>query len=132
MTSYHDNVFDGRRRRTAAIGLTVGLSITIATLTLIPLNAPEGVPGIDKLHHVLAFVALILPCAALYPKALLKVMLTAALYGGVIEIIQPHVGRSGELADFIADLLGIGFGALLGLIFHLALGTRPLRRPVTT
>ncbi len=106
------------RRRTAAIFLTIGLSITIAALTLIPLNVPKSVPGTDKLHHLLAFAALTLPCAALYPKALLKVVLAAAIYGAAIEVIQPYFGRSGELADFIADLLGIGLGATLGLLFH--------------
>lgn len=130
MPSNQDVLLDRNRRRAVAIWLTVGLSITIAALTLIPLNVPKGVPGTDKFHHVLAFAALTLPCAALYPKALLKVMLAAALYGSAIEIIQPFVGRSGEVADFIADIVGIIFGALLGLILNFVLKIRFSRRPV--
>nr|WP_232897399.1 hypothetical protein [Pontibaca salina] len=89
-------------------------------MTLLPISGPSGVPGSDKTHHMLAFAALTLPCAALYPKALPKTVFAAVLYGGAIEIIQPSVGRSGELADFIADLVGIGLGVALGLLFHRA------------
>ena len=110
--------------------LTVGLAITIAFLTLIPLSIPQGLPGTDKTYHVLAFAALTLPCAALYPKALLKVMVAASLFGGAIEVLQPHIGRSQELADFLADLLGIGLGASLGLLFHMALKMGLSRRAV--
>lgn len=123
MPNLQTNLISVKRLRTTAIWLTIGLAITTAVLTLIPISIPQGVPGSDKIYHVLAFVALILPCATLYPKALLKVGIAAALYGGAIEVIQPHIGRSGELADFLADLLGIGFGASFGLFFHLVLKT---------
>jgi len=49
---------------------------------------------------------------------LFTVALTAVLYGAAIEVIQPIVGRSGDLADFIADVLGIGLGAILGLMMN--------------
>ena len=71
--------------------------ISIAALTLIPLSVPAGALGSDKAHHLLAFAALTLPCAVLYPKALLRVALAAAIFGGAIEVIQPYVGRQGEL-----------------------------------
>lgn len=70
------------------------------------------------MHHVLAFVSLTLPSAAFYPKALLRVVLAAALYAALIEIIQPYAGRSGETADFLADLLGIAIGGIIGLLLH--------------
>ncbi|WP_435988413.1 VanZ family protein [Sulfitobacter sp. SH24] len=106
------------RRRSIASWLTFGLSVCIAVLTLIPSNAGPHVPGGDKVHHVLAFMALTLPSAVFYPKALVRVVLAAALYAGLIEIIQPFVGRSGEIADFLADLLGIAIGAMIGLLLH--------------
>ncbi|WP_394418473.1 VanZ family protein [Sulfitobacter sp. 1A13191] len=101
-----------------AIWLTFGLSVCIAVVTLIPSKAAPEVPGGDKVHHVLAFMALTLPSAAFYPKALLRVVLAAAFYAGLIEVIQPFVGRSGEPADFLADLLGIAIGAIIGLLLH--------------
>lgn len=131
MSSFRDDISNSRRRRAAAIWLTIGLSTTIAVLTLIPLDVSErGVLGNDKIHHMLAFTVLTLPCAALYPKALPRTMLAAALYGGAIEIIQPYVGRSREAADFMADLMGIGIGATLGLLFHRVVTIRLSRRPV--
>lgn len=106
------------QRRSIAIWLTVGLSVCIALLTLIPLNSPGVVPGSDKTHHVLAFMSLILPSAAFYPNALPRVALAATFYAGLIEVIQPFFGRSGEMADILADLLGILIGAMIGLLLH--------------
>lgn len=120
--------FGTKRRRAVVIWLTISLTISIAALTLIPLNVPADAPGSDKTHHLLAFAALTLPCAVLYPKALLRVALAAAVFGAVIEVIQPYVGRQGELADFIADLFGVGIGATLGLLLSFAFGRRTARR----
>lgn len=118
MVNVNTTSLDPQRRRSVAIWLTFGLSVCIAVLTLIPSNAAPEVPGGDKVHHVLAFMALTLPSAAFYPKALARVVLAAALYAGLIEVIQPFVGRSGEKADFTADLLGISIGAVAGLLLH--------------
>ncbi|MFG6519375.1 VanZ family protein [Sulfitobacter sp. 1A13496] len=104
--------------------------VSIAILTLIPINVPTNAPGTDKTHHLLAFAALSLPCAALYPKALLRVALAAAVFGASIEVIQPYVGRQGEVADLIADVLGIGVGATLGLLLHCGCRTRTASRAI--
>jgi hypothetical protein len=120
--------FGTKRLRAVVIWLTISLTISIAALTLIPFNVPADAPGSDKTHHLLAFAALTLPCAVLYPKALLRVALAAAVFGAVIEVIQPYVGRQGELADFIADLFGVGIGATLGLLLNFAFGGRTARR----
>ncbi len=96
----------------------MAIAIIIGALTLIPMSMEPSAPGSDKTHHFLAFAALVLPCAALYPKGLLKGALAAAAYGGLIELIQPYVGRSGEIADLVADVSGIGAGAALGLVVH--------------
>ncbi|MBI6630507.1 VanZ family protein [Pontibaca salina] len=118
MTILRHNGNQLKRRRASAFALTVIVAVTIGILTLVPEGPKSGVPGSDKVHHFLAFAALILPCAALYPQALFKGVLAATFYGGLIEIIQPYFGRSGELADFVADVSGIGAGAALGLIVH--------------
>lgn len=95
--------------------------MTVA-LTLMPL-ATVAAPGGDKLHHVLAFAALALPLAWARPGWIIPVGLVLAGFGGMIEILQPYVGRGRELADWIADLAGIALGSGLGL------GLSRIRRP---
>jgi len=56
------------------------------------------------------------------------VLPTALLFGGAIEPIQPDVGRAGEGADFLADVLGAGFGAALGLALRTFLARRTQTR----
>ena len=121
-----------KHRRLISIWLTITLAACIAALTLMPLSTPQAIPGTDKIHHIIAFMALTLPCAAFYPKALFRLMLTATTYGALIEVIQPYIGRSGEFTDFFADLAGIGLGASLGLPLNMILmrsaPLRPLRQ----
>lgn len=94
-----------------AHGLTLVLAALIAALTLTPAPpGPPGVPGLDKLAHVVAFAALAGPLSWRYPKWWWAVALVAVAYGGVIELVQPSVGRSMEGADLVAD----GAGAVLG------------------
>ncbi|MDF0601559.1 VanZ family protein [Psychromarinibacter sp. C21-152] len=84
-------------------------------LTLTPIEGPPGHPHADKLYHFLGFAVLALPCAALFRRALLWVVLVAVAQAGLIELVQPHIGRDAEWFDFWADLAGIAVGAGLGL-----------------
>ena len=101
-------------RHAMAIFATGILAAAIAYLTLTPQNFDMG-PGTDKLYHFIAFTALVFPCALLFARTLKWVLPAALLFGGAIELIQPYVGRGGELADFVADALGVFIGAALGL-----------------
>ena len=118
MASAYGPALGAHRRRTLAIWLTISLTFCIAVLTLIPIDTPKIVAGNDKIHHLVAFAALTFPCAVFYPKGLFRVAIVAAFYGGLIEVVQPFVGRSGELADFWADLAGIALGATVGVLLH--------------
>ena len=111
----NDILLDKRKRRITALWLTLVLSIIIAILTLLPVSAPQGVPGTDKAHHLLGFAALTLPSALLYPRSLAIVLPCSLLFGGAIELIQPYVGRQGEFADFFADAVGALIGVGVGL-----------------
>lgn len=94
--------------------LTLILAVVIAALTLLPHPpGPPGVPGMDKLVHLLAFAALAAPLAWRYPRHWSVVALAALAYGGMIEIVQPSIGRSAEWADVLADGLGAFGGAWL-------------------
>lgn len=119
-----------KHRRVIAIWLTVSLAACIAILTLMPLSTPQAIPGTDKIHHIIAFIALTLPCAAFYPKALFKVVVAAVVYGALIEVLQPYIGRSGELTDFLADLVGIGIGVSLGFLLNIVLKSSAILNPL--
>jgi len=91
---------------------TLALALIIAALTLSPVTpGPQGLPGLDKLAHVLAFGALAAPLAFAYPRHWRAVALAVLAYGGMIEIVQPFTGRSAEWADLLADGLGAFLGA---------------------
>lgn len=112
------------RRRRAALAATAALAAAIFWLTLTPPQPGPVGPLSDKAYHALAFAALIFPSALLYRRALPWLLPTAALLGAAIELIQPAVGRSGDLADFLADLAGLAIGLGLGLGCRALLGKR--------
>lgn len=95
-----------------AYGLTLLLALAIAVLTLTPtVPGPEGLPGLDKLAHALAFGLFVLPMSMAYPARWIGIWVLALAFGGLIEIVQPFFGRSDEWADLLAD----GFGAACGI-----------------
>lgn len=95
------------------ITLTVVLGIVIAFLTLAPISS-KGVPGSDKLHHMLAFGALAFPLPFARPRLVWPVIMGVSAYGGLIEVIQPFFGREASWGDFLVDILGATLGGLLG------------------
>lgn len=102
-----------RLRSRLALMVTAALAGVIGWLTLTPLPF-AGPPGGDKAHHLLAFAALVLPAAVLRPGWAPALLVFAAGFGAMIEMVQPHVGRAGEIGDLLADLLGAVLGALGG------------------
>jgi VanZ family protein len=46
------------------------------------------------------------------------IWITAVAFGGLIEIVQPYVGRGAEWADLVADGLGAALGVSLGLFIR--------------
>ncbi len=108
-----------RQSRIIAHALTTLLALIIAALTLVPTVQPPGnFQYQDKVYHLIAFAGLLLPSATLYPRALRWTVPFALALGGAIEIIQPSIGRSGDMADFAADALGVGVGILIGVGAH--------------
>jgi VanZ family protein len=98
--------------------LTGLLAAALAIAMLWPLDLPKSVPnGTDKLVHLLAFGLLVLPAAfsCRVPRGLLfgGLFVGAAVFGGTIELIQPHFGRSADLNDWMANMLGTTLGLLL-------------------
>ena len=118
------------QRHTLALVATALIAAAIAYLTLTPprLEALDGLLS-DKAYHVIAFAALIFPGTFLYLRSLIWLIPAALVFGAAIELVQPLVGRSAEMADFVADSVGVACGLILGLVmrrwwFHLRRGQR--------
>lgn len=104
------------RLRKIDIALTALLGLAIAVVTLLP---PQDLPKTDvsdKLEHFIAFAAFAFPVSLKRPRWAWAIFLIALGFGGLIEMIQPYMHRSRDIADFWADAAGASFGVALGLI----------------
>jgi VanZ family protein len=104
----------------------MGVFILVLSMNPRPLPLPPGPIFMDKIEHFLSYVVLG-ACAmlSLNRKRLpgyFFVIAICSLYGGVIEIVQPLVGRTRDIWDFTADLAGSALGAAIVLL--LARGKR--------
>lgn len=99
-----------------AVALALWLLSSRSTLPM-----PQGVPGMDKAAHFIAYAALA-AALALWPKTAtwrlhplctaFIVIAIASVYGGVDEVHQSFVpGRDASVYDWLADTLGAGTGA---------------------
>ncbi len=80
-------------------------------VTTIASLAPLDPGRSDKAFHVIAYFLAVLPVA--FGSRQFRLPLACALmaWGVVIEVVQPWVGRSGNISDAAANLVGV----LLGL-----------------
>ncbi len=94
------------------------LLTSITALSLWPISSLPDVPGNDKLHHYIAYTALILPAALRRPEKWLWIALFFLAWSGAIELIQPYVNRNGEWLDLAANAIGLTSGLLLAGIIR--------------
>ena len=92
--------------------------IIITFLSLIPLQEQPSIPGSDKIHHLIAYSALVICIGLRRPSNYLLIIIFLSFYSGLIEIIQPHVNRFGEIEDFLFNNLGIFLGLTLGIFIN--------------
>lgn len=95
-----------------ALATSLALLLAISYLTLASPSALPKVGGGDKLHHALAFGALVFPLVVARPTWAVRACLGAIVYGALIELIQPSFGRAAEWGDLLADTVGAVVGAL--------------------
>ena len=114
---------DGRSK--LALWLTVLLAMIITVLTLAPVSLPvlESVPHPDKIYHMLAFFGLTLPISFYRSGWLFAAIPAFAIFGGVIEVIQPVFSRECSFLDWLADLAGIAAGVMIGRASAVLTGT---------
>lgn len=95
--------------------LTLLTIAVVTTLCLIPIDDPplKNVPLIDKWTHMALFGGI---CSVVVLEMTLNRLtkwrwtapVAAALYGGLVELMQAYLTtcRSGEWLDFVADAIG--------------------------
>jgi VanZ family protein len=106
-------------RKYLDIPLTLIVTTVLTVAMLWPINQPPPAPdGIDKLVHLSAFAALAFPLARTGRIGLVPVFVGASAFGGLIELIQPSFGRSADMQDWIADIVGVGLGIVLALLYR--------------
>ena len=114
-----------------ALGLTALVATAIAALTLTPVSAPSPIEHSDKIYHVVAFAGLALPASFFQPRWLpLALLPFFVIFAGLIEIVQPFVGRTGSFFDAAADIAGTFLGVVMGRWLARQLGPQPLGRPL--
>jgi hypothetical protein len=111
----------GQRERLlwAACGVISGLGMAVAAWVLIAPNIgpPPAIPFQDKIFHALAFACLTGPAVLVLPRRYLWFWIAHMVaLGGGIELVQARAGegRSGDVLDFIADLVGIAVAVGIG------------------
>jgi hypothetical protein len=99
------------------IGVAVSLLLlavaTVLLLAPIDPNAP-ALPVSDKVIHAALFLCLALPPLLLRLAPDWIVVLGLGGYGLAVEILQPRFGRSFDMFDMLANLIGIAFA--VGLV----------------
>jgi len=113
------NNFLQRWQRPVDRGALIMSFILIAIVTLLSLFPAEQLPNVqgnDKLHHFIAYAAVIFPLAIVRKRLALWLSPAIVLYSGLIELLQPFSNRYAEWADFGANSLGVVIGLLIGTI----------------
>ncbi|CAL4866435.1 hypothetical protein MMA231_00676 [Asticcacaulis sp. MM231] len=111
----------------------VVLTVTIGVLVFGPFSGLEQKVGFtDKEAHALAFYALTVVALLALPKIRKwDVALACLALGGLVEVVQAMVGRDGNIADWLADALGVALvmAPLVMLSLRRSMqGQRPSRR----
>jgi VanZ family protein len=89
-----------------ALTLIAAALVTVATLSPAPIG-PSTIPHLDKVFHFLGFFGITLPAAIVLPRRAWLLAVVVVAYGGLIELIQPSVGRGAEWADLAANATGV-------------------------
>ncbi|TCP39610.1 hypothetical protein [Rhodovulum marinum] len=105
-----------------AMLLPAAMAVLLTVLILSPsIHVPEIVPGADKLAHVLAFAALVIPAGCATPRMLRWQVPLLLAFGSGLELAQSLSGRTPSWSDVAANALGLALGVAVGLLLsHMA------------
>ncbi len=93
----------------------------------VPVPEPNWLTKVDKLYHMMAFAALVIPAALFDRGAVRWLVIGGLILGAAIEVIQPSVGRDADVMDFLADATGLFLGLGLGWLLRRTFGLQQPR-----
>ena len=96
---------------------TIIIAFAIGLATLTPVEKLPQVSVSDKVYHLISSAILTLPIAIIRPRAIWIILSLSIAFGGAIELLQPLVNRTCEMADFLADLGGVALGMAMSKAF---------------
>ena len=109
----------GERAMWTGLGVVSGLGMALAAWLFIApdVGPPPAIPFQDKIFHAVAFACLTGPGVLVLPRRYLWFWVAHMVaLGGGIELVQARAGegRSGDVLDFAADVLGIVVALAIG------------------
>jgi VanZ family protein len=103
------------------VAFTIFILAIITTLSLWPQENLPSVPGTDKIHHIIAYAALMFPIALRKPDKWIVFGLLFIAYSGVIELLQPYVNRHSDWLDMAANATGVICGIIIAKLIVYAI-----------
>ncbi|MGB5445347.1 MAG: VanZ family protein [Psychromonas sp.] len=97
---------------------TIFTLTAITLLSLNPMGELPSVPGGDKIHHMIAYAALMFPVVLKKPKHWLLIGFLFLCLSGTIELLQPFIARRSDWLDMAANFSGIVLGALIAQLIN--------------
>lgn len=103
-----------------------GICLLIITiLSFIPVSQEPPMNNIDKIEHLIAYAALTMPISLSYNPRQKHIFWFACIWGMLIEIFQPYVGRQADTMDAVINAVGAYLGILLAQYLFRVLYTSP-------
>lgn len=109
------------RRSWLLVSLLLLAIVTYGSLT--PTLLVPQVVGYDKARHFLGYGAIALPIALVRPRRWGWMLLGILAWSIGIELVQPLVGRSRDIDDFLANTAGASLAVLASLLLRKAATT---------
>ena len=95
--------------------LSVLVLALLTVLSLMPMSGQLPVGGNDKVMHAFGWGVAIIPASLALGQRVVSVALLFLLWSIVIEFLQPFSGRHFEVADMVANAIGIALGMSLSM-----------------
>ncbi len=106
--------------------LVIVVAVIILVLSLLPKEEIKNVPLSDKFWHFsayasLSFLAYFTFVKSINFKSTVIIIVACFVFGAVIELLQPLVGRNREYMDLLVNAIGVLVGAAFCIFLDLFL-----------